>query len=123
MAFANGPTASRATLRRTPLHPTITAVRTRRSLICYPRSHQQIALISPENAKTAVEDRTIGFEQVSFDNPHLSGVAYVQQDEQEVAQTAVKLLREQMEVFILLRTPSFPCNSSSLDTTNVSARR
>ncbi|WP_347387066.1 hypothetical protein [Paenibacillus amylolyticus] len=34
---------------------------------------------------------------LSFDNPHLSGVAYVQQDEQEMARTAVKLLREQME--------------------------
>lgn len=131
------------------------------------KSHQQIALISPENANTAVEDRTLGFEQaytdlgisidkslwchipldilrgeqaldyvsdflqdnsgisaafslteetarltsaaisrlndhsniylLSFDNPHLSGVAYVQQDEQEMARTAVKLLREQME--------------------------
>lgn len=131
------------------------------------KSHQQIALISPENANTAVEDRTLGFEQaytdqgisidkslwchipldilrseqaldyvsnflqnhsgisaafslteetarltsaaisllndhsnidlLSFDNPHLSGVAYVQQDEQEMARTAVKLLCEQME--------------------------
>ena len=34
---------------------------------------------------------------LSFDNPHLSGVAYVQQDEQEMARTAVKLLREQMD--------------------------
>lgn len=124
-------------------------------------------LHSPENANTAIEDRTLGFEQaytdqgisidislwchiplnilrsehaldyisefllnhsgistafslteetarltssairrlnnhsnidlLSFNNPHLSGVAYVQQDEQEMARTAVKLLREQME--------------------------
>ncbi|WP_342551271.1 hypothetical protein [Paenibacillus sp. FSL R7-0652] len=40
---------------------------------------------------------------LSFDIPHLSDAAYVQQDEREMAQTAVKLLREQMEVFILLR--------------------
>ncbi|MGF6357585.1 hypothetical protein ABIE27_005546 [Paenibacillus sp. 4624] len=116
------------------------------------KSQQQIALISPENANTAVEDRMLGTDQgisidkslwchipldilrseqaldyvidflqdhsgisaafsltgetarltlaaisrlndhsnidlLSFDNPHLSGVAYVQQDEQEMAQS------------------------------------
>lgn len=131
------------------------------------KGHQQIALISPENANTAIEDRTLGFEQaytdqgisidkslwchipldilrgeqaldyvsdflkghsgisaafslteetarltsaaisclhdhadidlLSFDNPHLSDIAYVQQDEQEMARTAVKLLLEQIE--------------------------
>lgn len=130
------------------------------------KGHQRIALISPENANTVVEDRTLGFERaytdqgisidkslwchipldilrgeqaldyvssflqnhcgitaaftlteetarltsaaisrwnndttielLSFDNPHLAGVAYVQQDEQEMARTAVKLLLEQM---------------------------
>ncbi|MEK3752503.1 GntR family transcriptional regulator [Paenibacillus sp. FSL E2-8871] len=131
------------------------------------KGHHQIALISPENANTAIEDRTLGFEKaytdqgisidkslwchipldilrgeqaleyvsdflqghsrisaaftlteetarltsaaisrlnnhsnidlLSFDNPHLSFVAYVQQDEQEMARTAVKLLLEQIE--------------------------
>ncbi|WP_427051241.1 hypothetical protein [Paenibacillus sp. TC-CSREp1] len=50
-------------MRRTPLHPTITAVRIKLYPICYPRVNQEIALISPENANTAVEDRTLGFEQ------------------------------------------------------------
>lgn len=131
------------------------------------KGHQRIALISPENANTVVEDRTFGFEKaytdqgisidkslwchipldilrgeqaldyvsdflqersgitaaftlteetarltsaaisrlnhdtnielLSFDNPHLARVAYVQQDEQEMARTAVRLLREQMD--------------------------
>ncbi|PWW06517.1 GntR family transcriptional regulator [Paenibacillus cellulosilyticus] len=131
------------------------------------KGHQRIALISPENSNSAIEDRTLGFEKaytdqgisidkslwchiplnilrgeqaldyvsgflqehsgitaaftlteetarltsaaisslnnhttielLSFDNPHLASVAYVQQDEQEMARTAVKLLREQMD--------------------------
>ncbi|GMK36952.1 transcriptional regulator [Paenibacillus sp. CCS19] len=131
------------------------------------KGHQRIALISPENANSAIEDRTLGFEKaytdqgisidkslwchipldilrgeqaldyvssflqersgitaaftlteetarlasaaisrlnndttielLSFDNPHLTNVAYVQQDEQEMARTAVKLLSEQMD--------------------------
>lgn len=131
------------------------------------KGHRQIALLSPENANTAVEDRTAGFEKayidqeisidkslwchvpldilrsdraldyltdflqshksitaaftlteeiaqltsralarienrpdvalVSFDDPGLPGVPYVQQDVREMARAAVSLLRERIE--------------------------
>lgn len=133
----------------------------------FSKGHRQIALLSPENANTAVEDRTTGFEKayidqeisidkslwchvpldilrsdraldyitdflqtrktitaaftlteeiaqltsqalariedrpvvtlISFDDPGLPGVAFVQQDEREMARSAVSLLREQIE--------------------------
>lgn len=159
-------TAICATLRRTPLHPTITAVRIKLYPICYPRvisrlrsSHLKMPIQPSRIARSALSRRTqikasrltracgvtslstfygeqaldyvsnflqnhseisatfslteetarltsaaisllnvhSNIDLLSFDNPHLSGVAYVRQDEQEMARTAVKLLREQMD--------------------------
>lgn len=131
------------------------------------KGHRQIALISPENANTAIDDRTAGFEKAyidqgesidkslwchvpldvlrsdraldyitdflqthptisaaftlteeiagltwkalqltgrrtdvelfSFDNPDIPAVPYVQQDEQELARSAVMLLQDQIQ--------------------------